>query len=418
MFAANSILTESKLHNRTPFLYLGIAILLFAAAGGWVWVNYQFTDRENGGNDFAVYWNSARTVLYDNATPYGELASAKSQNTIFGIARRAGDPPSLLDLPFHIEVLIFPFAVINNYHLAWALWLTFLEISIVGTVFLCFRFLHWKPNPVVGAGIILFSIFFVHGLWAVILGNAVILAGLLIAGVILALRQDQDELAGILLALSTFKFLTIGIFLIFILLWAVIKRRKRLFFPFVMTLGLLIVLSFFFFSNWFLPYARAIFTNLKFGDWLTPAKLFKDELPNFGEKLGWIFSGLLAIVLFVEWWLAAKKDFVRMLWTAALTLAITPLLGLPTYPQNYIVLIIPLIITLSIISYRWRSSDKIVINGLLIILFVGIWGIAIYSPNAKSALFFPLPVSVICLLYWIRWWAVSSPREQSDLSRI
>jgi hypothetical protein len=236
--------------------------------------------------------------------------------------------------------------------------------------------------------------------------------------VILALREEQDELAGILLALSTFKFLTIGLFLIFILLWALMNRRKRLFIPFVMTLGILMVLSFFFFSNWFLPYARAIFTNLKFGDWLTPAKLFKDELPNFGEKLGWIFSGLFVIVLFVEWWLAAKKDFVRMLWTAALTLAITPLLGLPTYPQNYIVLIIPLIITLSIISYRWRSSDKIVVNGLMIILFVGIWGIAIYSSNAKSALFFPLPVSVICLLYWIRWWAVSRPREQSDLSRI
>jgi hypothetical protein len=405
------------LRNRTPFLYLGIAILLLAAVGGLVWVNYHFTDGENGGNDFAVYWNSARTVLYDNATPYGELASAKSQNTIFGIARRAGDPPSLLDLPFHIEVLVFPFAIINNYHLARALWLTFLEISIVCTVFLCFRFLHWKPNPVVGTGIILFSIFSIHGLWAVILGNAVILAGLLIAGAILALREDQDELAGILLALSTFKFLSIGLFLIFILLWALIKRRKRLFIPFVMTLCILIVLSLFFFPNWLLPYARAIFANLKFGDWLTPAKIFREELPYFGEKLGWIFSGLLAIALVVEWWLAAKNDFVRILWTGALTLAITPLLGLPTYPQNYMVLIIPLIISLSIISDRWRSSDKVVINGILIILFVGIWGIAIYASDAKSALFFPLPVSVICLLYWIRWWAVSSPHELSDLGR-
>jgi hypothetical protein len=399
------------LNKRPSFVYFAIVVLTLAAVSGWYWANYQFFSREGGGGDFAIYWNSGRTVLYDNATPYGELASLRSQNTIFGIAGRAGDPPSLLDMPFHIEIFVLPFAFIQNFKLAGAIWMTLLEIFIVITVFICLRFLRWEPNPLIGGAIILFSIFSVYGLWAAISGNAVIISGLLIAGVLLAIREDHDELAGILLALATFKFLTVGFFLLFLIIWAAFKRRKRLFLPFAMTLVILIAVSFFFFPNWFHPYARAIFANLKYGDWLSPAKIFQEELPYIGEKLGWILSGSFAIILLVEWWLAMKKDYLRMLWAAALTLAVTPLLGLPTYPQNYAVLIIPLIIALSFMSNRWSSTRTIIIDSLLLFLFLGLWAIAIFAIDAKTALFFPLPVFVILLLYWIRWWVVSYPLD-------
>ncbi len=402
--------------NKQPsFVYFAIAALTLAALSGWYWVNYQFIISEGGGSDFAIYWNSGRTVLYDNATPYGELASSRSQNTIFGTAGRADDPPSLLDLPFHIEVFVLPFALLQSYKLAGAIWMTLLEIFIVFTVFVSLRFLRWKPNILIGSAIILFSIFSVHGLWAVISGNAVIISGLLISGVLLALKEDHDELAGVLLALATFKFFIVGFVLLFIIIWAGYQRRRRLFLPFTMTLIILIAVSFFFFPNWFLPYARAIFANLRYGDWLSPAKIFQEELPVLGEKLGWLFSGFFAIVLVVEWWLAVKKDYPRMLWTAALTLAITPLLGLPTYPQNYAVLIIPLIVALSVMSNRWSASRTIIIISLLVFLFVALWGIAIFAVDVKTALFFPLPVFAILLLYWIRWWAVSQPLDSMDL---
>ena len=401
--------------NKQPtVVYFAIVALTLAAVGGWYWANYHFVSHEGGGSDFAVYWNSGRTVLYDNATPYGQLASSRSQNTIFGIAGRVGIPPMLLDIPFHIEVFVLPFAFIQNFKVASAIWMTLLEILMVITVFICLRFLRWIPNPLIGSAIILYSIFSVHGLWAVISGNAVIISGLLIAGVLLALREDLDELAGILLALATFKFFTVGFVIFFIILWAAFRRRKRLILPFAMTLVILIAVSFFFFPNWFLPYARAVLANLKFGEWLSPAKIFQDELPFIGEKLGWILSGFFAIVLLTEWWLAMKKDYPRILWTAALTLAITPLLGLPTYPQNYAVLIIPLIIALSVMSNRWSSSKTIIIDGILVFLFAGLWAIAVIADDAKSALFFPMPLFIILMLYWIRWWAVSQSLDSMD----
>lgn len=406
------------MRRQQTYYIFSIAFLSVAVIGGLFWANLHFTRNEIGGNDFAVYWTSARTLLYDGATPYGELASLKSQNLIYGLAGKEGDPPSRLDLPFHIETLILPLGIISDFQLARAVWMSLLEISLVVTVFISIRTLRWNPNPMVLAGMILFAIFSVYGLWALILGNAVVLSGLLLAGALLALRENQDELTGILLALATFKFLTVGFFLVFILFWAMFQRRWRIFFPFIMTLVIFIAVSFFFFSNWFLPYSRAVFINLKFGGWLTPGMIFKDSLPFVGEKLGWVLSGLLVIVLLLEWWLARKMEFHRMIWAASLTIAITPMLGLPTSPQNYIVLLIPLIICFSIISSRWNFSASIMIAGIQVILLVGLWLIAISAFEKTTALFFPLPVFVICLLYWVRWWAIITPRSRIESTNL
>ena len=388
---------------------VSVILLSILAFCGLFWANLRFTRKETGGGDFASYWASAKTLLYDGATPYGELASLRSQSLIFGLAGRKGDPPSRLDLPFYTETLLLPLGVVSDYQLARAIWMSILEIALVVTIFISLQTLHWKPSPVIGAGVIFFALFSVYGLWAVTLGNAIILSALLIAGALRALRENQDELTGILLALAAFKFLTVGLFLIFVLLWAAFHRRWRLLFPFAMTLVILTAVSFFFFPNWFLPYLRAVFANLKFGDWLNPAVIFKSMLPFVGEKLGWVFSGLLAIVMLVEWWLARKMEFQRMLWTAALTLAITPMLGFPTYPQNYIILLISLVFSFSIISAWWESSAQAIIVGILVVLLAGLWLIAIYALNAKVALFFPLPLIAIGLLYWVRWRVFTQP---------
>lgn len=392
----------------------GVAILLLTAVVGLVWVNFQFSSKGTRGNDFAIYWSSARTILFDGATPYGELASLKSQNLIYGLGGRPGDPPSRLDLPFHIELFILPFALISDFQMAQAIWMTILEIALVITVFICLRTSRWSPNPVVGAEIIFFALFSVYGLWALMLGNAIILTGLMIAAALLALREKQDELSGILLALATFKFMSVGPFLIFILLWAAFQRKRRIFIPFFMTFLIMVLISFFFFQNWFVPYVKAVVANLKYGGWMTPPTILNDIFPYAGNRLGWVISGFFAIVLLAEWWLARKKEFQQMVWTAGLTIAVAPLLGLPAFPQNYILLIIPMIFSFSILANRWTDTTNFVISGIIFFLFIVTWVAALLAVNEINALFFILPLFTILILYWIRWWAVVSPRIKAD----
>jgi len=45
----------------------------------------------------------------------------------------------------------------------------------------------------------------------------------------------------------------------------------------------------------------------------------------------------------------------------------------------------------------------------LVVLLAGLWLIAIYALNAKVALFFPLPLIAIGLLYWVRWRVFTQP---------
>lgn len=402
------------MNRQAAFLRPATLILLAAAFAGLIWANYQFTSQHQGGNDFAIYWSSARTVLMDNATPYGELASSRGQSLIYGIAGSPGLPPSLLDLPFHVAGIVIPFSLIQDFPFARALWMSLLEIALVITVFISFRIFRWAPNPVTGAMIIFFSIFSVYGLWALILGNAIILAGLLISGALLALKENQDDLAGVLLALATFKFMSIGLLLVYILIWAASQRRKRVFFPFIMTLVILVALSFFFFPNWFISYFRAIYANLTFGGWMSPSIIIQGSLPYIGDKLGWLLSGSLALILLIEWWLSIKKEFHMMAWTSALTLAFTPFIGFPTFPQNYVILIFSLIMGLSVISKRWPSSSNYIIAGLLLFLFIGSWAVAVFMTDRIQALYFSYPASIIFLLYWIRWWAISHTREQPE----
>ena len=217
-----------------------------------------------------------------------------------------------------------------------------------------------------------------------------------------------------MLALATFKFMSIGLLLVYILIWAAFQRRKRVFVPFIMTLVILVALSFFFFPNWFVPYFRAIYANLNFGGWLSPSVIFQGSLPYLGDKLGWLLSGAMAVVLVVEWWLSLKKEIHLMTWTAALTLAFTPFIGFPTFPQNFIILIFSLIMGLSVISKRWPSSSNLIIVGLLLFIFIGSWAIAVMMIDNNQVLYFSFPAFIIFLLYWIRWWAISHTREQPE----
>jgi hypothetical protein len=390
----------------TPSIFILVTLSLL----GLLWANYTFAGKVKGGKDFTVYWVSARTLLFDGATPYGELASLKSQNLIYGLSGRPGDPPSKLDLPFHIETIFVPLSLIPDFQWARAIWMTILELSLVTTIFISLYVSQWSPNPIIGTEIFLFVFFSVYGLWAIIQGNAAVLAGLFAASALWALHVKQDELAGILLALTTFKWFSVGIWVAFILIWLVFQKRWRPFIPFVMTLVILILVSFFFLPNWFLPYVRAVVANLKFGDWLSPAVILKPTLPYVGERLGWILSGALIVLLLLEWWLARKKEFRQVLWTSALTLAITPLIGFPSYIENFVLLIIPLLYSLSILARRQKTSSNGLISTLVILFFLVSWATFLLNGMNYSVLYLEYPLFVLVLLYWVRWWTVKSPR--------
>jgi hypothetical protein len=392
-------------------IFIALSIL-----GGLFWANLWVNRQRPGGTDFAVYWASARTLLEFDATPYGELASVNAQ---LALGRGAQDPSKSgfrLDLPLYSEMAVFPLAALSDFAVARAVWMLLMEVALLATAVLCLRLLDGGAR-LLRIALPVFGVLWVQAVWPLTEGNAVILAALLLAAGLVALRGGRDEAAGVLFGLASFKFLTLGPFLIFVILWSLSRRRWRMAFAYLMSLGILVFISYFFYPSWFVPYLGALIVNLRGADMLSTAQIISASFPATGVRFSYLLSGVAAAVLLWEWWLARRGDHRHMIWVGCLTLALTPLLGLPTNPENYAVLILPVALLALLIEERWGFGGRWVVLGLLIVLFLGLWAIYLAASNPSIALFFPAPIFLILGLYWVRWWAIHPPRTWADTIR-
>ena len=133
-----------------------------------------------------------------------------------------------------------------------------------------------------------------------------------------------------------------------------------------------------------------------------------------------IFASAFGLWLLIEWWRSLGKGTRWFLWTAALTLVFTEFIGIPTSTANYAILIIPLALSFSVLERRWKSGGAQVVLVVMIIITAFTWGsyslIAGADPSQPEPLLllFPLPILALLLLYWVRYWALSSVKLQVE----
>ena len=405
--------------RRPRVVFAVIAVLLFLVIViALVWINVSLAHQLPGGRDFLANWTGARAFLFGKNDPYGVIAGSKIQLLIYGRMARPGEYPYRPQYPFYILFLYFPFALIADPSLARGLWMMASEIALAGVGLLSLRLSEWRPRRILIAAFILFSIFWFYGTYPLLEGDAVIMMALVFVGALLAIRSGLDELAGALLALSTFKWEVGGLFLLFVLVWTLSHRRWRVVAGFLMALFVMLGIAAVLYPDWLLAFLRAVVVNLKNETGLTPGDLFVQWWPDIGRQLGWTLTIILAVILLLEWRAARGLEFRRFFWTACLTLTITPLLGIRTTPINYIVLLLPLTLILAIAEKRWQSGKWYII-AIMLMVFVGPWALFWQSTighlNSQDiTMFLPLPVLVLIGLYWIRWWIIHPPRTWLD----
>jgi hypothetical protein len=398
-----------------------LVILALAIVGGLTWANTRYSSQHPGEKDFLVPWLAAGTLLQYGNSPYSEPAAQRAQVIYYGRLATQGEDPLRLSVPFPVELFYFPFALISDYAIARGLWMTCLEIALVAQAFLSLRLTGWKPARTLLPIFLAFSIFWVYGLLPLISGSAVIFSTLAIIGLLLAIRDGRDEMAGALLVIPFLQLDISLLLVIFIIWWAVYHHRGRLIAGFLMTLTILLAVSFFILSNWFLPFIKGAVSHITYLSALSPSGIFASWWPVVGPRLGWLLTGLVLVILFIEWRHVRKKDFRHFLWTCSLTLAITPLIGIPVIPQYYDLLFFPLTLFLSILAERWSRPGRWGLAAfVLIAIILGFWGITtgLFLANSYVALSEMLtlvfPFLLMVGLYWMRWWAVRPPRTWSD----
>lgn len=372
-----------------------------------------------GGEWVFMRWSGARAFLIEKIEPYSSEIARRTQEVAYGRIAFSSDYPYVLNDPFFIVLLYTPLAFLWDFTLVRAIWMLLCEIALMGSVLLALNLAEWQPPRwfyVLLLGFGVFSQFSVTGLIA---GTPTILLAFLYLSILLALRSFSDELAGALLALVAYQWEVGGLFFLFVLFFVLTNRRWGVLGGFAMAMFILLVVSFMTYPGWGLPYIRAVLADWFRGENLTFGHILSTWFPNAGFPIGNIVALIVGFIVFAEWVASVHEHFRRIVWTAALSLAATPLMGFAIFPSNHVVLILPFIMILALVWERWQRRR--VFFSILVFLLVLMIPYALYfrAVNVYDQLILDLisvlpPIAAILGLYWMRWWVLRSPRTWFD----
>jgi hypothetical protein len=397
------------------FWYLS-AILIIGVLVLVTWANYDFAQQNTGGNDFLVHWVGTRAIFVDGLSPYSDAVAERIQTLAYGRPALPGEHELRVAYPMYSALVFLPFALISDYELARALWMTTLEAALIGLAFLSLKLTRWKMSIWLLPFFLIFSIFWYHSLRPLINGNAVILVALALVAAFAALKTGKDELAGVLLAFSTIKPHLVILPIIFILIWTISFGRWRTLGWMLISLVLLSISAALFVPDWPLQNLREILAYSSYNPPGTPGAAFETWLPAAGRRLGWALSALMGLILVTEWVFVRRREFRWFLWTGCLTLVISQWIGIQTDPGNFILLFFPLVLVISMWVERWGRAGSVLTAITLFLLFIVPWVIFLQTvtygnqPLQHPIMFFPLPLFLLITLYWVRWWAIKPRR--------
>jgi hypothetical protein len=358
-------------------------------------------------------------LLVQQVRPYSSEIARRTQEVAYERLAFADEYAYVLNDPFYIVLLYIPFALIRDFALARGIWMLLSEAALIGTTLLALNLSEWQPPRWLYILLLGYGLFHYFSFNALFTSTPTAFLIFLYLSILLALRSHSDELAGALLGLVAYQWEVGGLFVLFIFVFVFANHRWGVLAGFGMSLFVLLVISFLTDSGWGLPYVRAVLSDWYRGANLSFGHIFARWFPDLKIPAGQIASIGLGIVLFIEWLGSVDAHFRRVVWTAALSLSATPLMGMAMFPSSYVVLILPFILILALVWERWKRYQ--VIRNMLIFLLVllipfalYIRTVLVYDPLITDILAVLPPIAAIAGLYWMRWWVLHAPLTWSD----
>ena len=371
-----------------------------------------------GGEQFLLRWSGARAFLFERIEPYSTTVAQRVQQDVYGRPTRSGEYPYVLNDPFPIFLFYLPFALFPDFALVRSVWILLLQLTLVVSTLFTINLAEWQPPRFFSVLIFLFCFLNFYSVQALLAAAPAIFLVIVYAGVLLALRAEMDELAGALLALVAYQWEAGGLFFLFILFWTNSQKRWRMFAGLGMSLVILLAVSFLVYPNWGLPYLRAVLSDWYAGSYFSLGQIMRHWYPETGPRIGWAATSVLLILLMIEWFSTRRASFRHVVWTACLSLTTTPLIGVPIFLYNMVVLLLPFILIISLIWERWTRARAWMTAVILFFVLVTPWVLyargILFNEAYREILSVAAPLSILLGLYWMRWWAVRSPRPWAD----
>lgn len=396
-----------------------IIVLLLIVLSALLALNVHLARTLPGGEWLYMRWSGARAFLIEQTEPYSAAVAQRVQQIVYERTAFSTEYRYVLSDPFYIVLLYTPMALLSDFPIVRGVWMLIAEVALFMSVLFSYRLSEWDPPRGLYITLIGFGLFSFFSLNALITASPAILLNFLYLGVLLALRSYSDELAGGLLFLAAYQWEVGGLFFLFINIFVLANRRWGVLAGFGMSLVIFLIVSFLINPGWGLPYIRAVLSSLIQGTGLNLGTILSDWFPEARFPIGGVVSLLLIGIVFIESLGAVNAPFRRVVWTASLALAAMPLVGLAIFPSNYVALLLPLVLVVSLVWERWLRRRVIVVALVLLVAFFVPFGlylqtVYVYAPLYTELLSVLPPAAMIIALYWMRWWVVHSPRIWAD----
>ena len=122
------------------------------------------------------------------------------------------------------------------------------------------------------------------------------------------------------------------------------------------------------------------------------------------------------LVLLAEWGINLRKDNNALEWVTALTLCAGFLVGIPNIGKHLYILWIPAFYAADKMQLRWENRGRIygAVLGALMLLLPWILQLTVFPDwsDPVNNLNILLPLILLFLLYWNRWWIIDTFIEQ------
>lgn len=395
---------------------VAIILLLALLVVNIVLTHQVFTKPFPGHNDFMTPWEATRAFWLDGLNPYGEEATARIQMQIFGRPPLPEEDPGFFSYPLYATYFIVPLADMP-YSWASAIWMVLLEACLVLTLFLVLSLFEWKVSPAMMPIIILWWLFFYPSARGLILGQFSHFVFLLEVLTLWAIARQNDNLAGIVLGISTLK-PQMGYLLVpFLLLWAWRGHRWRFIQAFIATFLILMASSFVIYPAWFTEWLHrlSVYPSYTLG---SPIWLLTQDYLGLGDVGEWTVTLLLYGLVLWSWWMVlVQRKNERLLWAIVWTLTITHIVAPRTASPHFVVFLIPVVFFAQEWQRRYAGRINWRTGVMLFTLFLLPWiqfiatvgGVGNEQEDPSTHLI--LPVVMLAIMWFSRrmWWE-NAPR--------
>lgn len=399
---------------RRSVALLGFLVLLgLVLIGSLFWANLWYLQRFPGGQQFEQIYQPARAFLLEGISPYGGEALTRTHQAIYGRDARPGEYPYALDVPFPLLALLLPLGLIPDKLIGMAFWMLLVELAVLALPVAIIRAAELAPRWPSFLLLVFLSTLWAPSFSAILAGSLFPIAFLALICSLIALRKENDELAGMLLALSMLRMEWLGLPWLLVAIWVVARERWRVAAGWGMTMILLNALGFIFWPEWPLEFLRAALFNLRSGYFPYTFGVFETSLPGVGLRLAQLMVLVAFLLAFWEWANARYKPTRLLFWVFGVTAALLPFSGLPLSQNSMLALLPGLLFGGLMIADRWRRFGVIFAILFSLVLFTWTW-LQTLSGALVPGVFVTAFLSLL-LLYWIRWWVHQPQKFWADL---